>query len=57
MTEPKCARAADIHCGGTAGQFGLVPKSIAVTLALKCPDRNIAKQVLQALGRKVCHLA
>ena len=57
MTEPKCARAADIHCGGTARQFGLVPKSIAVTLALKCSDRTIAKQVLQALGRKVCHLA
>ena len=52
----ECARAADPHCGA-ARRFGLVPKSIAVTLALKCSDRTIAKQVLQALGRKVCHLA
>ena len=50
----ECARAADPHCGGAARRFGLVPKSLAVTLALKCPNRTVAKQVLKALGRKVC---
>ena len=47
----ECARAADPHCGA-ARRFGLVPKSIAVTLALKCSDRIIANQVPQALVRE-----
>ena len=47
------ARAADPHCGA-ARRFALVPKSVAVALALRCPNRTVAKEVLTVLGRKVC---